>query len=166
MNEVLFYDFLKERNLTEDFKKFVADKQSSMKNLKYKLSVMVGDADFWIDMCFVITKDDKAFLQKWANTFDDSDEVFYTGYESHEKEWHGKMLKRLFNDAKGLLEGKEYCMGTSYEVEPTNDEPGDADEYIYDRICDELADTYEDFDKDLLELFKKTSFYEEITEDN
>ena len=38
MNEYLFYDFLKERSLTEDFKKFVTDKQSQMKNLEYKLS--------------------------------------------------------------------------------------------------------------------------------
>ena len=166
MNEKLFYDFLKERNLTEDFKKFVADKQSSMENLEYKLSVMVGDADFWIDMNFVITKADKAFLQKWASTFDDYDEVFYTGYESHEKSWRGGMLQRLFNDAEGLLEGKEYCMGTSYTVEPTNDEPGDLDEYFYDRIYSELADTYEDFDEELMELFKKTSFYAEIAEDN
>ena len=162
MNEVLFYDFLKERNLTEDFKKFVADKQSSMENLEYKLSVMVGDADFWIDMNFVITKADKAFLQKWASTFDDYDEVFHTGYESHEKSWYGGMLQRLFNDVEGLLEGKEYCMGTSYTVEPTNGEPGDEDEYFYDRIYNELVDTYEDFDEDLMELFKKTSFYESI----
>lgn len=162
MNESLFYDFLKERSLTEDFNKFVADKQSSMKNLKYKLSVMIGDADFWIDMCFVITKEDKAFLQKWADTFDDYDEVFCTGYENHEKGWRGGMLQRLFNDVDGLLEGKQYCSGTLYEVEPTNDEPGDADDYLYERISDELEDNYEDFDEDLLELFKKTSFYESI----
>lgn len=162
MDESLFYDFLKERSLTEDFNKFVADKQSTMKNLKYKLSVMIGDADFWIDMCFVITKDDKAFLQKWADTFYSYDEVLSTGYENHEKTWRGGMLQNLFNDANGLLEGKEYCMGTSYTVEPTNDEPGDADDYLYECISDELEDNYEDFDKDLLELFKKTSFYEYI----
>lgn len=162
MDESLFYDFLKERSLTEDFNKFVADKQSTMKNLKYKLSVMIGDADFWIDMCFVITKDDKAFLQKWADTFYSYDEVFSTGCENHEKTWRGGMLQNLFNDANGLLEGKKYCRGTSYEVEPTNDEPGDADDYLYECISDELEDNYEDFDKDLLELFKKTSFYESI----
>lgn len=162
MDESLFYDFLKERSLTEDFNKFVADKQSTMENLKYKLSVMIGDADFWIDMCFVITKDDKVFLQKWANTFDDYDEVFSTGCENHEKWWRGGMLQKLFSDANGLLEGKEYCMGTSYTVEPTNDEPGDADDYLYECISDELEDNYEDFDEDLLELFKKTSFYESI----
>lgn len=166
MNEVLFYDFLKERNLTEDFKKFVADKQSSMENLEYRLSVMIGDADFWIDMNFVITKADKAFLQKWASTLDAHDEVFYTGYENHEKSWRGGMLQNLFNDAEGLLEGKEYCMGTSYTVEPTNDEPGDLDEYFYERIWDSLRDRYEDFDEDLMELFKKTSFYAEIVETN
>lgn len=162
MNEILFYDFLKERNLTEDFKKFVADKQSSMENLEYNLSVMIGDADFWIDMNFVITKADKAFLQKWTITFDDYDEVFYTGYESHEKMWFGKMLRNLFNDVNGLLEGKEYCMGTSYTVEPTNGEPGDNEEYFYERIWNYLQDCHEDFDEDLLELFKKTSFYESI----
>lgn len=162
MNEYLFYDFLKERSLTEDFKKFVTVKQSQMKNLEYKLSVMIGDADFWINMCFVITKDDKAFLQKWADTFDDYDEVFCTGYESHEKSWYGGMLQRLFSDVEGLLEGKEYCMGTSYTVEPTNGEPGDEDEYFYDRIYSELADICEDFDEDLMELFKKTSFYKSI----
>lgn len=166
MNENLFYDFLRERKLTEDFNKFVAAKQSSMENLEYKLSVMVGDADFWIDMDFVITKDDKAFLQKWASAFDDYDEVFHTGYESHEKSWYGKMLQNLFNDVDGLLEGKEYCMGTSYTVEPTNDEPGDTEEYFYERIWDSLRDRYEDFDEELMELFKKTSFYKEIVESN
>lgn len=162
MDESLFYDFLKERSLTEDFNKFVADKQSTMENLKYKLSVMIGDADFWIDMCFVITKDDKAFLQKWADTFDEYDEVFCTGYDNHEKGWRGGMLQRLFGDVSGLLEGSSYCMGTSYTVEPTNDESGDADDYLYETISDELEDNYEDFDEDLLELFKKTSFYESI----
>lgn len=162
MDESLFYDFLKERSLTEDFNKFVADKQSTMENLKYKLSVMIGDADFWIDMYFVITKDDKAFLQKWVDTFDDYDEVFCTGYENHEKGWRGGMLQRLFSDANGLLEGKEYCMGTSYTVEPTDDEPGDADDYLYECISDELEDNYEDFDEDLLGFFKKISFYESI----
>lgn len=160
MNETLFYEFLNEKHLTGDFNNFVKSKQSSMKNLEYKLSVMIGDADFWIDMCFVITKTDKAFLQKWASNFDNYDEVFCTGYESHEKAWYGKMLQNLFNDVDGLLEGKEYCMGTSYTVEPTNDEPGDIEEYFYDRIYSELVDTYEAFDEDLLELFKKTSFYE------
>lgn len=162
MNEYLFYDFLKERDLTEDFKKFVTVKQSQMKNLEYKLSVMIGDADFWIDMGFVITKDDKAFLQKWSITFDDYEDIFYTGYENSEKSWRGKMLRNLFNDVNGLLEGKDYCMGTSYTVEPTNDEPGDIDESFYDRIYSELADTYEDFDEELMELFKKTSFYKSI----
>lgn len=166
MNEVLFYDFLKELNLTEDFKKFVADKQSSMENLEYRLSVMIGDADFWIDMSFVITKADKAFLQKWVSTLRKGNEVFYTGYENHEKSWYGKMLQNLFNDVDGLLEGKEYCMGTSYTVEPTSDEPGDTEEYFYERLWDYLRDCYEDFDEELMELFKKTSFYVEIVETN
>ena len=162
MNEVLFYDFLKERNLTEDFKKFVADKQSSMENLEYKLFVMIGDADFWIDMNFVITKADKTFLQKWASTFDDYDEVFCTGYESHEKSWRGRLLQNLFNDATGFLEGKEYCMGTTYTVEPTDDEPDDIEEYFYESLYNELRYAQANFDEELMELFKKTSFYKSI----
>ena len=160
MNETLFFDFLKERNLTEDFNKFVTAKQSSMKNLKYKLSVMIGDADFWLDMDFVITKDDKTFLQKWLSTFDDYDEVFSTGYENSEKEWNGKMLKNLFQDVDGLLEGS--CLGTSYTVEPTDDEPGEEEGDFYDRLYNRLENSYEGFDEDLLNLFKKTSFYEFI----
>lgn len=160
MNETLLYDFLKERNLTEDFNKFVEVKQSSMKNLEYKLSVMIGDADFWLDMSFVITKDDKAFLQKWSNTFDDYDEVFSTGYENSEKEWNGKTLKNLFQGIDGKLESS--CLGTSYEVEPTDDEPGETEGDFYDSLYNRLENSYEDFDEELLELFKKTSFYEYI----
>jgi hypothetical protein len=160
MNETLFFDFLKERNLTEDFNKFVETKQSSMKNLKYELSVMIGDADFWLDMSFVITKDDKAFLQKWVSDFDDYDEVFSTGYENSEKEWRGGMLKNLFQDADGRLE--DSCLGTSYEVEPTNDEPGEGEGDFYDSLYNRLENSYEGFDEDLLNLFKKTSFYEYI----
>lgn len=160
MNETLFFDFLKEKNLTEDFNKFVKTKQSSMKNLEYKLSVMIGDADFWLDMGFVITKDDKAFLQKWSSTFEDDDEVFSTGYENSEKEWNGKMLQNLFQDVDGLLEGS--CLGTSYTIEPTDDGPGETEGDFYDRLYNRLENSYEDFDEELLELFKKTSFYEYI----
>ena len=164
MNETLFYDFLKEKNLTDDFNKFVKNKQSSMKNLKYELSVMIGDADFWLDMGFVITKDDKAFLQKWSNTFDDYDKVFSTGYENSEKEWKGKMLQSLFNDVDGTLEGR--CLGTSYTVEPTDDESGETEGDFYDSLYNRLENSYEDFSEELLELFKKTSFYEYIKENN
>lgn len=166
MNENLFYEFLKEKNLTDEFNNFVKSKQSSMKNLKYTLNVMVGDADFWLDMGFTITKDDKEFLKKWSKTLDGDEGVFSTGYESHEKDWDGEMLERLFNNKSGFLEGDSYCMGTTYEVEPTNDQPGDDEEYIYERLEDYFRDCYEDFDEKLMELFKKTSFYEEIVEDN
>lgn len=163
MDEQLFYEFLKEQKLTKSFKKFVADKQSSMENLKYKLSVMIGDADFWIDHHFVITKDDKAFLQKWANTFDDDDVVLETGdMNGTENYWTGKMLQNLFNDVEGFLEGEDYCMGTSYTVEPTKEKVGDIKDGFYYCISNYLDDTYEDISEDLLDLFKKTSFYKDI----
>ena len=166
MNESLFYEFLKEKNLTDEFNNFVKSKQSSMPNLSYSLNTMVGDADFWLDMNFIITKEDKEFLKEWSNTLNDDECIFSTGYESHEKDWDGEMIRRLFNDCDGYLEGDSYCMGTTYEVEPTNGDVGDDEEYIYERLTDDLRDRYEDFDEKLMKLFKKTSFYKEITEDN
>lgn len=141
------------------------DEQLSYENLKYKLS------DFWFNYHFVITKEDKIFLQKWANTFDANDEVFYiqeeyAGDEIIGKQWYGKMLQNLFNDVKGLLEGKDSSMGTIYTVKPTNDKAGDIKKYFYSYICDYLEDIYEDFSEDLLDLFKKTSFYEAIILEN
>ncbi len=114
----------------------------------------------------ITAEDDKEFLKNWSKTLDNYEDIFSTGYESHEKYWRGEMLERLFNDKSGYLEGDAYCMGTTYEVEPTNDQPGDDEEYIYERIEDYLRDCYEDFDEKLMKLFEKTSFYEEIVEDN
>ena len=162
MNESLVWEFLEKKNLTNEFKDFVSTRQSSMKNLRYDLRIMIGDADFWVDASFIITKDDKEFLKEWSKTLRVNKEIFSTGYENSEKAFRGEMLQNLFNDYNGYLEGKGYCSGTSYDVEPTDDEPGDDEEYIYESLEDYLGDCYEDFDENLMKLFEKTSFYESI----
>ena len=162
--EDLSMEFIKSKGLMDEYKAFVKSKQSNMKNLKYDLDVMIGDADFWLDMSFVITKDDEAFLKAWTDTLRENGHIFSTGYEDHEKEWTGLKLKRLFHRTRGYLEGDSFCSGTSYSIKPTNDEPGDEEECIYEQLCDYVNDNSEDFEDDatLMELYKKTSFYEEL----
>ena len=162
----LFNEFLKLKGLEKEYEDFVKAKQKDMQNLQIDLNVMIGDADFFLDMTFVITKDDETFLKAWLETKDDDDCLFCTGYESSEKDWDAIMLKRLFIERTNRrLEGDDYCLGTDYEITPTDVDPGDYCEYVYEDLQNCLKDEYESFDEKLMELFKKTSFYSYIKED-
>ena len=163
MNNKLFYEFLEKENLIDKFNDFVKSKQ--INNLKYVLDVMIGDADFYLDMSFIITKDDKEFLKEWSKTIRLNKVVFATGHDSSLKFWRGEMLQNLFNDHNGYLEGEGYCLGTSYDVETTDEEPGDVKRYIYDQLCEALSNEYKKFGNELMKLFVKTSFYKLINEE-
>ena len=137
-----------------------------MKNLQIDLNVMIGDADFYLDMTFIITKDDETFLKAWLETKDNDDYLLSTGYESHEKEWDALMLKRLFIERTNRrLESDDYCMGTDYSISPTDSDPGDYEDYFYEDLQTCLEREYENFDEKLTDLFKKTSFYKYTKED-
>lgn len=163
----LFNEFLKLKGLEKEYEDFVKTRQSEMKNLQIDLNVMIGDADFYLDMTFIITKDDETFLKAWLETKDDDDYLLSTGYESHEKEWDALMLKRLFIERTNRrLEGDDYCMGTDYSISPTDSDPGDYSDYFYEDLQTCLEREYENFDEKLTDLFKKTSFYKYIKEEN
>lgn len=154
--EELFNKFLESKGLSKEFKEFVEESKSTMKNLKYELSVMSDDADFWIDMSFVISKDDKAFLKEWAKTLKETRTIFCTGYEDSEKDWNGEMVKRLFDDEDVRYLLKDCCTGTSYKITPTDTNPGDIEDNIYYHLKEEIMG---DISEELTELYKKTSFY-------
>lgn len=163
----LFNEFLKLKGLEKEYEDFVKTRQGDMKNLQIDLNVMIGDADFYLDMTFIITKDDETFLKAWLETKDDDDYIFSTGYESHEKQWYAEMLKRLFIErTNGRLEGDDYCMGTDYRISPTDSDPGDYGDYFYEDLQTCLEREYENFDEKLTGLFKKTSFYKYIKEED
>ena len=169
MEKDLVEAFLKSKGLTKEFEKFVEDEQAKMKNIRYDLSVMIGDADFQLDMAFVVSKEDLKFLQAWAKTLPDDkhdrcdwgDEIISTGYESHEKYWWPHMFERLFYEEKEYLEGDQYCSGTSFDTTPTNEEPGDIEEYIFERLQEYFSEHIEEFSDELKEMYKNTSFYYE-----
>ena len=162
----LFNEFLKLKGLEKGYEDFVKARQADMQNLQIDLNVMIGDADFYLDMTFIITKDDEIFLKAWLETKDDDDYILSTGYESHEKQWDAEMLKRLFIERTNRrLEGDDYCMGTDYSISPTDSDPGDYSDYFYGDLQTCLEGEYENFDEKLTDLFKKTSFYKYIKED-
>lgn len=156
--ENLFRDFLGFKNLTKEYEEYVKLRQSEMQNICYDLDVMIGDADFFLNMVFILTKEDLKFLQEWLKTIEED----AYGFSSHEKDFSIDMLKRLFGvveNKSDYLEGPDYCSGTSFKTIPTAFSAGDNEDYFYESLETFIFEHYKEFSDDLKKLFYRTSFY-------